>query len=594
MAVKQRRKITVAKNTKTPRNEHAQFVGGVSADVIGHTKDVAGLTSLERMSKGVYGIFDDRNPHYSVVYGDIMTENQLRIVEPVYPFRELLKVFHSSTILRQCVDSYVTNIESYGVELEYVGPEGQQESRAALNEKARIERLIATLTTDGRPLKKHREDSRVDKEVLGARCFEIIQDAMGRVVHMDHVETTTIRMTAKEKDYTEVYVTDYKTGARKMVRRRFRRFVQVLEDGRRIWFKEFGDPRKVNPATGKVDNSLSIEDEATSIYYDALYAPGTPCGMPRWAGAIPALLGSREAEMVNLNFFRDNAIPAMAVLVSGGALTEESFNKIDSYIQGVRGAASMNRIVVMEATAEGSDAASIDGSLPAPKVDLKPMLSERQHEGLFKNYIEESERKARSSFRLPPIYIGSASEYNRASAFASVLTADQQIFVPERVAWDTMFENVVLSTHNIRYWRVRSTGPGLQDPQEVARIVNSLGREGALTPNIAIKIANRYLDADIQPVMDEWGDLPFNIIMEYVKDGKVIEGLDIFEEQLDTALPEVPESTNETGEDALDQQQIEQASTVKVVRRLLDEVSDRLSKRLEEAVQDHLQSIAAE
>lgn len=591
-----RRRIKVKKTaTRTPRGENPLFAGGVGGDeVIGNTAEISGLTQLERMNKGVYGLFDSTNPHYSVVYGNIMDKGGLKLIEPVYPYRDLLKVFHSSTILRQCVDSYVTNIESYGTELEYIGPEGQEDSRAAQNEKSRVQRLIATLTTDGRPIKKHREDSRVDKEVLGARCFEIIQDAMGRVIHMDHVETATLRMTSKEREYTEVFAIDYRTGARKTVRRRFRRFLQVLEDGRKIWFKEYGDPRKINPTTGEIDNSLPIEEEATAIYHDSLYAPGTPCGIPRWAGVIPALLGAREAEMVNLNFFRDNAIPAMAVLVSGGALTEESFNKIDSYIQGVRGAASMNRIVVMEATAEGSDAAAIDGSLPAPKVDLKPMLSERQHEGLFKNYIEESERKARSSFRLPPLYIGSASEYNRASAFASVLTADQQIFVPERLAWDTMFENVVLSTHSIRFWRVRSTGPGLQDPQEVARVVNSLGREGALTPNIAIKIANRYLDADIRPVTEEWGNVPFSVIMEYVKDGKVIEGLDIFEEQMAAVVPEAPESTSEQGEGALDDQEINQASTVKVVRRLLDGVSDTLQKRLEEVIDERLQSIAAE
>jgi hypothetical protein len=245
----------------------------------------------------------------------------------------------------------------------------------------------------------------------------------------------------------------------------------------------------------------------------------------------------------------------------------------------------MNRIVVMEATSEGAEAAAIDGSLPAPKIDIKPMLSERQHEGLFKNYIEETERKTRSSFRLPPIYIGSASEYNRASAFASVLTADQQIFVPERVSWDRMFHSIVLSTHNIRYWRMRSTGPGLQDPAEVARVVNSLGREGALTPNIAIKIANRYLDADIRPITAEWGHLPFSVILQYVKAGKTIDGLDIFEEEIGRVLP--PEGGENTPPQA---QEEDMPATQKVVRRLLDEVSDTLQKRLDDA----LQSIATD
>lgn len=601
MATSTKRRVRVAKRhmpvataTESVRENRKKSSAGVLSeggvyDTIGNTAPMSGLTDLEKIDKDVYGLFEtDRNgPHYSVIEGDIISAESIKIIEPVYNFKDLLKVYMSSSILRQCVDAYVTNIESYGFNLEYVGPEGQEDSRAAQNEKARLNRLMATLTSDERSLQKHREDSRVDKEVLGARCFEIMRDSVGRVVGFDHIPTVTMRMTGKEKEYTEYTAYDPVSGTVKTYRRRFRRFVQVDERGQKTWFKEFGDPRSIDPKTGKVDNSLDIEDEATEIYYDSLYSPGTPCGVPRWAGVIPALLGSREAEMVNLNFFRDNAIPAMAVLVSGGALTEESFDKIDNYIQGVRGAASMNRIVVMEAVSDGAEAAAIDGSLPAPKIDIKPMLSERQHEGLFTNYITDSERKARSAFRLPPIYIGSASEYNRASAFASMLTADQQIFVPERASWDHMFERVVLSTHNLKYWRVRSGGPGLHDPAEVARIVSTLGKEGALTPNVAIKIANRYLDADIQPVMDEWGDLPFSIIQQYVKAGKTIDGLDIFEEEVNDALDTVNPPPAE-GEEPPPVDQVE--AMQKMVRRLLDEVADKMQAQLDDA----LQSIATE
>jgi len=587
--MKRRIKFNKAKAATPATANRASRLGkaeGGIAVVIGNTAPLAGLTDLQTVDKDLYGVFetDIHGPNYTIIEGDFVSNHNLRIVEPVYNFKDLLKVCMSSTILRQCVDAYKTNIESYGTQLEYVGPEGQENSRAAQNEKARIERILAGLTNDDRPLSRHREDSRVDLEMLGGRCFEIIRDAAGRVVGFDHVPTITVRLTTKEKEYTVYSAYDPTTGTTINMRRRFRRFVQIGDNGEKTWFKEYGDPRPIDPKTGKVDWSLSIEDEATEMLYDALYFPGTPYGVPRWSGAIPAMLGSREAEMVNLNFFRDNAIPAMAVLVSGGALTEESFDKIDNYITGVRGAASMNRIVVMEAVNDymGNPAGAFDGSLPAPKVDLKPMLSERQHEGLFKDYIQDGERKGRSAFRLPPIYIGSASEYNRASAFASMLTADQQIFVPERMAWDQMFHRIVLSTHAVKFWRVRSTGPGLQDPAEVARVVTSLGKEGALTPNVSIKIANRYLDANIQPVMEEWGDLPFAVILEYVKKGDTIKGLDIFEERMKQVAPGDP------NEDELPPAD-EGEALQKTLRRLLEEVSDKMAGQLDDA----LQSIAA-
>lgn len=565
------------------RNTTDISTGGMYV-TIGNTAPMAGVTDLESIDKSVYGLFetDIHGPHYSVIEGDLIHNDYIRILEPVYSYKDLIKIAMASTILRQCVDSYVTNIESYGQELEYIGPEGQENSRAAQNEKARIQRIIAGLTNDERPIQKHREDSRIDKEILGARCFEILRDAAGRVVCFDHVPTVSIRVTSRERDYTTYTEYDAKAGVTVTKKRRFRRYVQINEAGQKTFFKEYGDPRPINPKTGTVDYSLSIEEEATEIFYDALYFPGTPYGIPRWAGAIPSLLGSREAEMVNLNFFRDNAIPAMAVLVSGGALTEESFDKIDNYITGVRGAASMNRIVVMEAVSDGAEAAAIDGSLPAPKIDIKPMLSERQHEGLFKDYIGDSERKTRSTFRLPPIYIGSASEYNRASAFASMLTADQQIFVPERVSWDDMFDRVVLASHGVSNWRARSRGPGLQDPAEVSKVVTTLGKEGALTPNIAIKIANRYLDADIQPIMEEWGDIPFSVTAAYVANGDTIEGLDIFEERLAPVLPADPNG-EPVGEEPEEEDQVQ--AMQKTLRRLLDEVSDRMSEQLDEALQ---------
>jgi capsid portal protein len=230
--------------------------------------------------------------------------------------------------------------------------------------------------------------------------------------------------------------------------------------------------------------------------------------------------------MVNLSFFRDNAIPAMAVMVSGGALTEESYSKIVNYFSNVRGQGSMNRIVVLEATTEASEMAALDGSSPAPKVDIKPMLSDRQHEGLFSQYIKEASDKVRQSFRLPPIYIGSAEEYNRASAFASMQTAEQQVFVPERTMWDNFLREVVLRDFYLRYWVVRSAQPSYNDPQEISQLLNVLGAQGALTPNICIDLANRYLNTNIEPVTDEWGDMPWNATLVNLNRGAKIVGFE--------------------------------------------------------------------
>lgn len=566
MPTKRKLKLTApTRRVAKERHNNGELTAGGSVIPIGHTADLSGLT---RVGKNLYGLFGESTPYVEV---SLKEGDSPALLEPPLAYRDLMKVYLQSTILRQCVESYTVNIESFGHVLEYIGPTGKQDSLAARNEHARLSRVIDNITTDGRPLQTHREDARKDFEIMGARAFEVGEDAAGRTTMFNHVPTHTLRMTQREKEYTPVEMINPMTGGTYMVLRRFRRFLQINDKGEKVWFKEYGDPRSMDPATGKF-GPLAIEDQATSIYYQPLYTPGTPYGMPRWSGVIPALLGSREAEMVNLNFFRDNAIPAMAVLVSGGALSAESFDKIEQYIAGVRGQKSMNRIVVLEASASDADVLSTDGSLPSPKVDIKPMLSERQHEGLFANYINAAEEKVLSSFRLPPVYVGKAKEYNRASAFAAMLVADQQIFTPERTSWDTMFQTIVLSTHNPKFWRYRSVGPALSDPQEVTKVVDSLAREGGLTPNVAIKLANRYLDADVAPVMEEWGNVPFAVILQLVKAGNKIKGLDTFISEAAQIAAKPPANANDNDE--------ENDEAVAKVRKSLHSLFEELSEDL--------------
>jgi PBSX family phage portal protein len=553
--------------------QHTRKSFGTSAQVVrgdqgttGHLQDLIEPTTVR---KGLFGFNDlttfesDGTLVFDIAFSG--NEDALPIVNPIFPFKQLSQIYLSSTTLRECISAYVTNIESYGLRFDYIGPEGKKDSLPARREKERLEAFLDSLVSNGETLEQARVRSRIDKEVIGSRSFEIMQDEAGRVVHISRIPSNTLLMTRLEKESIEVMVWNARRGVFMPQKRRFRRFVQRDVFGRMIYFKEWGDPRPIDPQTGKVNSSLSIEEEATSIYYDGYYTPGSPYGTPQWSGCIPAILGSREAEMVNLSFFRDNAIPAMAVMVSGGALTEESYSKIVNYFSAIRGQGSMNRIVVLEATTEASDMAAIDGSSPAPKVDIKPMLSDRQHEGLFSKYVKEASDKVRQSFRLPPIYIGSAEEYNRASAFASMQTAEQQVFVPERQQWDEFMLNVVLRDWDMRYWSVKSAQPSYNDPTEISQLLNVLGAQGALTPNICIDLANRYLNTSIESVVDEWGDMPWNATLVNLNRGAKVDGFEYITDFMTETLATTPAPTD-TDEIA------------KSVHMMLDEVLENVNR----------------
>lgn len=514
MAIRQRQDVASAKTRVTRAAGKSQIKG--------YTGEYQELLQKGTTSQQLADPFDS-------MY-NLTSEPGLSPLEPVYSPNQLARLLLMSSILRQCVEALVVNIESYGYTLEYVGPEGNEEDPAVIAEKHALDALLTCPAPD-QTLRDMRERRRWDLETYGNAYFEIIRNKAGLIVGISHVPGSTMRMTARgaERVPCVIQVRDPTTGeyVDKKTSRYFRTYVQKSSVGKLIYFKEFGDPRPIDPETGRVSPELPLEDQATEIYHFSLYAPGVVYGLPRWIGQITAILGSRESEMVNLNFFRENAIPAMSVLVSGGALTEDSFNRIENYINAVKGRDAMQRVMVLEAVADES-AGSTDHSAAAPKIDMKPMVSERQQDGLFQDYDQKNSQKVRSAFRLPPIYVGRAEDYTRASAYASMLTAEQQIFLPERSAFDDWMNMRVLTTYKARYHRFKSLGPAMAEPESLAKMITAFGKEGALTPNAVIKIANQMLDLRIESVKEDWGDYPFAILQTYAQQGIKIKGFDEF------------------------------------------------------------------
>jgi PBSX family phage portal protein len=303
--------------------------------------------------------------------------------------------------------------------------------------------------------------------------------------------------------------------------KQYRRFVQQV-GSRLVYFKEFGDPRVIDPQTGLENTTLPLDAQATEIFHFSLYSPGSPYGIPRWIGNLPAIMGTRESELTNLQFFKDNAIPAMAILVSGGALTNDTINNIENHFTTSKGRGSMNRVMVLEA--EGDPvAATVEGQVPPPRLDIKPLTSQRQTDGLFKDYEEANEKKIRASFRLPPLFVGRSDDYTHATADASMVMADAQVFGPERNKEDDIWNANFLSIDGmpLSFWRIRTNPPRLVSADSVLKALETLDDLGAVTPNIAIGIANELFDLALTPISTEWGNYPFPLVMQLALAGNL-------------------------------------------------------------------------
>lgn len=453
-------------------------------------------------------------------YGDVVVgATGPQILEPIYSFYALMRMPDENSMLKQCIAAMVTNIDGHGYRLEYIGPEGEEESPAALAEKTTLKELL-DYPNDDYSLQALRDRIRTDHETLGNAYLEIGRDSKGRIVMLSHVPAHTVRLTSRDTEPTAAKVLLPRDGKQVTeVNKRFRRYVQIVGN-RKVYFKEFGDPRRIDPATGLENKSLSITKSATEIYHFSQYTPGSPYGLPRWFNQLPSVMGGRQAELTNLDFFKENAIPAMVLLVAGGLLTDESLLAIENHFRNARGRQSMNRVAVIEVGGDPSNAPE-NGAMPVPKVELKPLQQERQGDALFQTYEENCADKVRSSFRLPPLYVGLAQDLTYATAKTSFEVAESQVFTPERQKFDDFMNVKILSTFRPKFWSFRSLPPRLASREDVINALGVFERIGALTPNVTIQLANEFFDLQIRPVSEKWGDYPFSLITTMVQTGQL-------------------------------------------------------------------------
>ena len=148
-------------------------------------------------------------------------------------------------------------------------------------------------------------------------------------------ETPTIRKTQPLSPYIETPY--YHHGKETPRRKKYRKYRQQI-GADIVYFKEFGDPRIMDNRNGeyvKDGEGLERQYQANEIME---FTIGTePYGEVRWIGQILGVDGSRAAENLNNNYFRNGRHTPLMIIVKGGTLTDESFTKMQEYMNNIKG-----------------------------------------------------------------------------------------------------------------------------------------------------------------------------------------------------------------------------------------------------------------
>ena len=486
-------------------------------------------------------------------------------IEPPYDPEALCLLMEHSNSLRQNVDAYATNIDGFGHRLEpaidfdaddadqRVGDTIYLERLAArdkgdlpneseleptddevagrkreLQQLARIERARLESFFDfccfDHSFVDLRRRTRQDLEVTGNAFWEVLRDGRGDIARLVYVPSYSVRLLPLDTAPVEVEdrvrispVTFEKVSAR----RRLRRYLQI-QGAERVYFKSLGDPRVVSRKTGRVFENIEAlldanpdDGPASELIHYAVHSPRSPYGVPRWVGTLLAVLGSRQMEEVNFLYFENKSVPPLALLVSGGRLSEASVPRIERFIEeNLKGKTNFHKVLILEAEA-GSGA----GDNARAKIELKPLTDAQQQDALFQVYDERNIDKVGSAFRLPKLLRGESKDFNRATAESALRFAEDQVFQPERDEFDFLMNRRLLADMGIRFWRFRSQTPVTRDPERMTTMVEKLVRVGVLTPEEGRFLAGDIFNREFRKIGDDWTKRPITLTLAGIQTG---------------------------------------------------------------------------
>ena len=242
-----------------------------------------------------------------------------------------------------------------------------------------------------------------NKHGLGEGYFEIIDNRAGKIVEIRTINPAYL--------FEGIYGD---------------RFIWI-KNGKKKYFKTFWDKSTRN--SDDFSKGGPVSKRATRILPFREYnLISDVYGVPNWTGAIPQIIGHRYASERNVNFFNNDAVPRMAVLVSGGAVDGTTLANMKKFFQ-TRGKGRENAGRVLLLCVSGKNQLS-PNSKP-PTVKMEPLTVGKTDDGSFMTYQAGCEEVIREAFRISNTFYGTSGDSNRASAYTLRDQVVRTVFIPE-------------------------------------------------------------------------------------------------------------------------------------------------------------------
>lgn len=413
------------------------------------------------------------------------------VVPPPYNLSYLQERCQSNNSLLQAVLAMVVNIDGTGFDFERA--DAKEKTPADEKKITAIRQLFDEPYPDTSFVTVRRQ-IRYDMETTGNGYLEVIRNSDGEITFMRRLDAKLVRLVKLDAP-VEVEKTINRMGKEQTIKVsvRDRRYAQVV--GKRVvFFREFGSARKLNRDTGFWEGdarsgTITAENEATEvIHFKVVEDVFTHYGVPRWINQVPSVLGSREAEEFNLEYFKHGGLPPVIMFVQGGGLKAADRDTMINYLSGA--AKMKQRGMVVEVSASGGTLNDSNGV----RVTTERFGGDRQSDGMFLAYDQRCAEHVRESFRLPELFVGNSASMTFATAYTSFLIAEAQVFKPERDEFDEFINVKIMNEINPEYW-FRSKPVTIKDITQQLQGLQLVG--GIVTKESLLDTVNELVGLDL-------------------------------------------------------------------------------------------------
>jgi PBSX family phage portal protein len=423
---------------------------------------------------------------FSNLYFTTQDQTKLFLMPPFDP-AQMLQLAQTNNTLNQCIEAMEVNVDGTGIEF----VKAKESVDIDLKEKEAAEAFFGEPYPQ-QSFVKIRRKLRREVESVGYGYVEVLRAADGGLVGLRNVNTHTMRMVKLD---SAIQV------KRKVVRggkeveltlwERQRRFGRRVAMTNLVYYKEFGVERHLHRDTGKwedpndKDSVVPPEKRATELLVVGLHPDvNSPYFVPRWINQLPSVVGSRKAEEQNLEYFDAGGMPPAIIFIQGGVLASDAADQLKGYLSGKN--KNKHRAVVVEAQ---SSSGSLE-SAGSVQVKVERFGGEKANDALYEKYDKAAEEHVRIGFRLPPLFLGKAADYNFATAVTAYMVAEAQVFKPERELFDELLNSTVVKAMGWKTLKVKSKPITLQDVANQMAALTLANTAAAIKPDSLIESLN--------------------------------------------------------------------------------------------------------